>query len=151
MKLLVLSLLPVLMFGAGQTKAPRKAAKSTPPAKQAVVKPEIPAGATQTGPNSWRYTNEKGESWMYRKTPFGITRTAEAPKSGTVAKADVELPPGLKAAQVGESVQFERPGPFGVTRWSRKVGEMNEIERKIWERDCPQPGTAADTKSTGKE
>lgn len=152
MKLLVLLLLPVVLLCAGQNKTPRKDAKPAPAAKQVVVKPEIPAGATQAGPNSWRYTDEKGETWIYRKTPFGMTRIAEpAPKTDAAGKADAELPPGLKAVQVGDEIQFERPGPFGVTRWSRKMDQLTEIERKIWERDRPKQGGAADTKDTAKE
>ncbi len=146
MKLLVLSLLPVLMLCAGQNKAPRKEAKPATVAKKAAAKPEIPAGATQTGPNSWRFTDDKGETWTYRKTPFGMTRIAETP-----SKPEAELPPGLKAVQVGDEIQFERPGPFGPTRWSRKLDQLTDVERKVWERERPKSGGATDAKDAVKE
>jgi hypothetical protein len=145
MRLFVLLLLPVLMLCAGQNKPSRKEAKPAAATKKVAAKPEIPAGAVQTGPNSWRYKDEKGEIWIYRRTPFGMTRIAEAPT------AEPELPPGLKAVQVGDEIRFERSGPFGPTRWSRKLDELTDIERKVWERDRPKSDAPPDAKDTAKE
>ncbi|MGE5567703.1 MAG: hypothetical protein ACM3S5_01580 [Rhodospirillales bacterium] len=146
MRLLVLLLLPALAICAGQNKSPQKKTGTAPAAKQTATRLAVPAGAEQIGPNSWRHTDEKGQTWIYRKTPFGITRMVEAPP-----KPETELPAGLKAVQVGDEIRFERPGPFGPTRWSRKPDELTEIERKVWERDRPKSETPPDRKDTAKE
>ncbi len=153
MKLFVLSLLPALMLFAGQNKAPRKEAKPAAAVKKVVVKPEVPAGAAQTGPNAWRHTDEKGQTWIYRKTPFGMTRIAEGPSKAEAPAAapEADLPPGLKAVQVGDEIQFERPGPFGPTRWSRKPDQLTEVERRVWERDRPKSGGAEAPRGTVRE
>jgi hypothetical protein len=145
--------MPVLMLCAGQSNAPRKEARPAAAAKNAAkkktpAKPAIPAGAVQTGPNSWRYTDQKGETWIYRKTPFGVSRIAVVPPAPT---PEIEIPAGFKAVQVGDEIQFERPAPFGVARWSRKPDQLNEIERKVWERDRPQSDVPPDAKDPNKE
>ena len=45
-----------------------------------------------------------------------------------------------KAIEEGDSVRFERTSPFGVTRWQRKKGELNEMERAVWERELEKRG-----------
>jgi hypothetical protein len=109
--------------------------------------PGVPARATPLGPNSWRFTDPEGKTWVYYRTPFGISRSAEQKPA-----AAGELPAGWKAVQAGDEIQFERPTPFGVTRWSRKKDQLTDVERRLWERDCPKDETkSAGEKAAAKE
>ncbi len=145
--LLAILLLPLVLPCAGQDKAAKKRTKPVVAAKKVPAKPQVPPGAVQTGPDTWRYTDEKGENWIYRRTPFGMTRIAAPPESSE-AKTEAGLPQGMKAVQVGDEIQFERSGPFGITRWSRKPDQLTDIERKVWERDRPKQDGAEEAKDT---
>jgi hypothetical protein len=90
----------------------------------------IPAGAVLVAPGSYRYTDPAGTAWIYRQTPFGVARLEE--------KLAAEAPsPGqdyIRATEDGDTIRFERPGPFGPYRWQRKKSELSESERAIWDR-----------------
>jgi hypothetical protein len=154
MKLLtVLILGAALAFGAGQSGSKKKT--GTVPAKQPAAQPaaqkapaqkaptpkaptparqiqavEIPAGAVEYEPGAFRHTDAQGKKWIYRKTPFGVARMEDRPS---------EPPPDTsaaftKATEAGDTVRFERPGPFGTYRWERKKTELTASEKAIWER-----------------
>jgi len=69
----------------------------------------IPAGAKEIEPYTYSYVDANGDAWMYRQTPFGLTkwRPADVP------------PPRFKdqnpvtATDLGDSVRIERNTPFG--------------------------------------
>jgi hypothetical protein len=94
----------------------------------------IPAGAVKAA-DGYRYTDPQGRQWVYRPTPFGIARIpaadASASKAARAAAAAGDL---LRATDHGDTVSFERPGPFGVYRWERKKSEMDATERAAFER-----------------
>lgn len=147
-RLVLLALvIPLLSLAAGQEKAGGTPPRPAPaPATTASV-PGVPARATPLGPNSWRFTDPEGKTWVYYRTPFGISRSAEQKPA-----AAGELPAGWKAVQAGDEIQFERPTPFGVTRWSRKKDQLTDVERRLWERDCPKDETkSAGEKAAAKE
>lgn len=92
--------------------------------RPAVVKPvEIPAGAVETGPGSYRYTDAGGTAWLLRRTPFGVAAVEE--------KAS-EL---VKATEAGDSIRFERRTPFASYTWTKKKSELSVSERAVWERE----------------
>lgn len=109
------------------------------PARKAAPKPDspagIPAGAVAAGPGSYRFTDKTGTIWIYRQTPFGVSRVEEKP----AAPAAVQVPDGVRASEDGDSIRFERPGPFGTYRWQRKKSELNEFERSVWDRQSSGP------------
>jgi hypothetical protein len=37
----------------------------------------IPEGATKVSDNTWRKVDDKGQAWIYRKTPFGVMKAPE--------------------------------------------------------------------------
>jgi hypothetical protein len=89
----------------------------------AAVKPaDIPAGAVQTGPGSYRYTDAGGTAWLLRRTPFGVAAVEE--------KAS-EL---VKATEAGDNIRFERRTPFASYTWTKKKSELSASERAVWER-----------------
>jgi hypothetical protein len=134
----LLLIVPLVIFAADGKKAGDKSAQAAPKTAKA-PEPGVPAGAAPAGPNSWRFQDAQGQSWIYRKTPFGITRIAEEKPH-----AAEELPPGLKAVELSDTtVEFVRPGPFGPTRWTRKKDQLTDLERRVWERDCAKNDQSA--------
>ncbi|MGO9894670.1 MAG: hypothetical protein ACLPX8_10710, partial [Bryobacteraceae bacterium] len=78
--------------------------------------PGIPAGAVLTAPYTWSYADAQGRKWIYRQTPFGIARLEDKPDPQAAANISKQAQ-YLKAVDAGDSVRFERPGPFGTYRW----------------------------------
>ena len=70
MRLLVAGTFLVLTLAAAEKPA-KKVAKPSP---QTLT---IPAGAVQTAPYWYRFTDRSGKVWIYRETPFGVVRFLE--------------------------------------------------------------------------
>src|SRR5215472_1736629 len=116
-----------------KTAAAKKVNPTPPPAAAKTPKLTIPAGAVETAPYTYAYTDPQGRKWIYHKTPFGVSRVEDRAVATTdKQKADQDkarLIEMTRAADDGDSVRFERPTPFGPMKWSRKKTELNEIER----------------------
>ncbi len=67
----------ILVSGALAAEKPKTGAKSGQDA-QAIT---LPAGAKEVEANVWRHTDDKGKVWIYRRTPFGLSRFEEAAAS----------------------------------------------------------------------
>jgi hypothetical protein len=117
---------------ASKQEADKPAASAT--AKSAPKPVQIPAGAVETQPGTFNYTDPEGKKWIFRKTPFGVARMED--KSDKAPAAKIPAPPAdnVKAVENGDSVHFERPGPFGMYKWDRKKSELSEAERGWLER-----------------
>jgi hypothetical protein len=94
----------------------------------------LPAKAVQQDANTYTYTDGQGKKWVYRRTPFGLSRfedreTTAADKENL--KKDSAL---IQAFDDGEFVRFERPSPFGVYRWKQKKTELSQVEQAAWDR-----------------
>lgn len=87
----------------------------------------IPAGATEVEPNLYRATDADGKTWMYKRTPFGISKWEDKPSAQPV----VESSPPVHVTEMGDSVQFEKSTPFGKSKWMRKKSELTDQE-KAW-------------------
>jgi len=115
-----------------------KAAKHAPSKAAERKAPEItlPSEAVEIEPYTYRYTDNQGKKWIYRKTPFGMVRSEDRPVSAQdVQKAQdqtARLVESTTAVEDGDSVRFERVLPFGKTQWTRKKSELNEMERAVW-------------------
>jgi hypothetical protein len=132
----IIGILPLLLVAGEQKK------KST--AKPVVVRQiVVPPGAKQMDANTWRYTDAKGKTWMYSRSPFGMTRYEETAGTSAGAQTAVDTPEGMKAFPEGDKVRFETSGPFGVTRWVKGKDEMSDVERRVWERDAPEAAKPA--------
>jgi hypothetical protein len=113
----------------------RRKIETPPPTKVKAV--TIPKDAVQVDSNTYRYTDPVGKKWIYNRTPFGISRVEDksvedAKKAQEDMAHQVE---STKAVEDGDSIRFERASPFGITRWQRKKGELNEMERAVWDRE----------------
>jgi hypothetical protein len=123
---------------AGDQKAGGAPSNSAAPAAEdSAVPAGLPAAATKIGSYRWRYTDAQGKVWIYRDTPFGLTKVLDQKPPEEVA------PPSWKAVRVGDEIQFERPTPFGGMRWTKKEDQLDSLERKVWERDRPKNQPAA--------
>jgi hypothetical protein len=145
MKLLIVFSISAMLLAAaeGQSKKNKAAPAKTP--ARAIQPVEIPKGAVETVPGTYRFTDAQGKKWLYRKTPFGVARWEDIPAAQQPAQPAQQAEPysDVRAFEDGESIHFERPGPFGAYKWTAKKSELNEMERKVWDREK--------TKSTGKK
>lgn len=103
-----------------------KPAKPAPP--QALT---IPKDAVKNENGTYSYTDKQGKKWLYRDTPFGVIRTP-GPESGADAQPNPKpATPATKVIDKGDTVQFERSSPFGVTKWEKKKSDLTDEERKM--------------------
>ncbi len=91
------------------------------------VKTDPPAGAVKVSDTFYRYTDARGKKWAYRKTPFGWSKAEEAAEAAAPAPKSGESE--LRVVADGEVVKFEKPSPFGVSRWERKTDELKSDEK----------------------
>jgi hypothetical protein len=122
---------------------------------------KIPEDAKEIRPGLWRAVDKSGQAWLYWNAPFGVVRSPEKPgdeikptmpaaeERKTEEGKSQDRKPGpvtidnITVVDEGESLSFERRLPFGLHRWSRKKTELNEEERRIWERLQQMSGGAA--------
>lgn len=100
----------------------------TPAQKAAAALPKLPEGATEVGPNLFRYTDPQGKTWMYRNTPFGYSKWEEKP-GDRQPSTERAAPAPATVTDLGDSIQFERATPFGPQKWTRKKSELTEEEK----------------------
>ena len=112
--------------------APKTAPKTAPKAVADPVKVTIPADAVQGADGVYHYTDPQGKKWIYAKTPFGISH-AEDPGDRAAGKSSASRAAGIQATEDGDTVRFERPGPFGVYKWEKKKSELDETEKAALE------------------
>jgi hypothetical protein len=106
-----------------------KAAAKTPPKQVDASKPmPIPSDAVLGEDGDYHYTDSQGKKWIYRKTPFGVTRLEDSPERAA-AKAAAANGAGIKATEDGDIVRFERLGPFGMWKWEKKKSELDDTEK----------------------
>ena len=133
MRLIFAMFTTALLLAASDPQAAKK--KDQPPAPAKEIKPvEIPKGAVETDPGTFRFTDADGKKWIYRKTPFGVARLEDKPTDSDAVKPAADPSAGVKAVEDGDVVHFERSGPFGVYKWQKKKSELDEIERAALER-----------------
>jgi hypothetical protein len=109
---------------------------------------EIPASAVEFEPGSYHYTDAKGKKWILRPTPFGISRVED---TGTAPAAvqDHSLD-NTKITEDGDSVKFERPGPFGVYKWEKKKADLDAGEKAAWDREKAKAKAKTDSTKASK-
>jgi hypothetical protein len=108
--------------------APKAAAKTAPKVGDASKPMAIPSDAVLGEDGDYHYTDPQGKKWIYRRTPFGVTRMEDSPERAA-AKAAAANGAGIKATEDGDIVRFERLGPFGVWKWEKKKSELDDTEK----------------------
>jgi hypothetical protein len=104
----------------------------------------LPAGAKQVDVGTYTFTDAQGKKWIYRKTPFGLARLEDKPIEPSAAPA--ASGDKIVATEDGDTIRFERPGPFGVYKWQKKKSELADDEKAAWERSKNNDATAAKAK-----
>ncbi len=146
-----------LIFAAPQDSTKSDKAASSSKAAPAPEKPltAIPSDAQQIEPGAYRWTDTKGKKWILFQTPFGIARKEDTGEPLRKKQTEPEKMQGVKMTEDGDSVKFEREGPFGTYRWSKKKAELTDEERAAWQsqqdRKDKAPAAASAAKSTGKQ
>jgi hypothetical protein len=92
----------------------------------------VPKGAVESEPGTFHYTDAQGKKWIYRQTPFGVARLRDVPDNQPAPAPDPSA--GTTATASGDTIRFERPGPFGVYRWEKNKSDLDEMERAAWDR-----------------
>lgn len=136
MKVWMVFPIAVMVLAAESTPAAKKAAKPKPAPAAAVKITKIPEGAVQIDSTSYRYTAPDGKSQLYKKSPFGIMKIDEQATPPAVtdhAAITDHANDGVKATADGDTIHFERPSPFGTFRWQKKISELSEEERALWQ------------------
>ncbi len=150
MKLMVALCFSAALFASPQAaKTADKNAKAEAPEKPLTA---IPSSAVQIEPGAYRYTDAKGKKWILFQTPFGIARKEDTGEPLRKKQQEARTMQGVKIIEDGDSLKFEREGPFGTYRWSKKKSELSDVERAAWERQKEQPekGKTADTSGAAK-
>ena len=114
----------------------KKAEARTGTAKEAAGTPTVPSGAKEVEPGLYRYTDAQGKTWMYRKTPFGLSKWEDKPV--TTAPVVVQPAVPVSTTDLGDSVQFERQTPFGTQKWTKKKTDLTEDEKAYLKKQDPK-------------
>jgi hypothetical protein len=142
-KILVLLLVGLAACAAADKKSDKRPPAPTPTAKAVVI--AIPADAVEVAPYTFRSTDAQGNVWIYRQTPFGVSRTEDKPISADEAKkaqdSKDQLIQATSAVEDGDSIRFVRKSPFGRTEWQKKKTDLNEIEQAVWNRELAKHDT----------
>ena len=112
----------VFLFAAAFLAASDAPANKVDPPPTPVKLLQVPAGAAEIRPGTFRFVDSDGKAWLYRKTPFGVVRKADSQPAATTT-----------ASEDGDTIRFERHTPFGIDKWQKKKSELNATERAIWE------------------
>jgi hypothetical protein len=156
MKLLIALCFSAAMFAAPQDAKPAdKSAKAAAPEKPFT---EIPASAVQIEPGAFRYTDAKGKKWILFETPFGIAKKEDTGEPLRKKLQETRAMQGVKITEDGDNLKFEREGPFGMYKWSKKKTELTDQEKAAWEaqkesgdKAKTSDGTAASKSATAKQ
>lgn len=120
-------LVAVTLVAASGLAAEKKAPKQKGPAPAAKL--TVPADATRIDATTYTHTDASGKKWIYRQTPFGWARREEGSEQPASAPANqVET----RVIEDGDSLRFERPGPFGIYKWTKKKSDLTEDEQSLW-------------------
>src|SRR5262249_47285263 len=117
MKLIIILLTAGLAFtAAGQDSTDTKKSE-TRKATKTPDSPTIPPDETPLPDGSYRYVDKDGKKWIYRATPFGVSKAEERPVAQMTPR--IEDDPA-KSEDLGDSVRFTRPTPFGAKVWTKQ-------------------------------
>ena len=99
--------------------------ETAPPLRTSADSSSIPAAAIQIAPNLYRYADPVGKTWLYSRTPFGLSRREEQPAAQPV----VSNAPPVTVSDLGDTVRFEVRTPFGISRWMSKKADLTDGEQ----------------------
>ena len=142
LKICLAMILGIFVALAEEQPAPKKVKEKKSPAPPAEL--TLPAGAKQVDAATYTFTDAQGKKWIYRKTPFGLARLEDKPVEANAPP--VAAGPEITAKEDGDTIRFERPGPFGTYRWQKKKSELTEDEKVAWQRAQEKDSATAKAK-----
>jgi hypothetical protein len=105
----------------------------------------IPANAERIDASHFRAKDDKGVTWNYTKTPFGVVKyRADGQKAADSSDSDV---PDWKVQDLGDSVRFEKPTPFGPSVWTTKKSDLSDQEKLALANATVRPAASGSSKS----
>ena len=145
MKLFFVVFVSALALSAADPQAKKDTAKesasATAKAADAAKLSAIPADAVKDADGDYHYTDAQGKKWIFRKTPFGVSRMEDTGEREAAKAAPNGA--GIKATEDGDKVRFERQGPFGVWKWEKKKSELDESEKAALQNSQANSKTAS--------
>lgn len=112
-----------------EKQAPRKTSQKKTAAKPAATgELTVPKDAVKLNDLEWRWVAKDGKKWIYRRTPFGLSRFEEEAPAAKVSQAPSPAP-SMTARDLGDEVEFSRRTPFGQSAWRKKKTELDSDER----------------------
>jgi hypothetical protein len=127
-----------LCGGILMTPALRAADSKPAAARKPAASVELPKQAVLVSPGTYTYTDAQGKKWIYRQTPFGLAKFEDREPPASDQENEQKRIAQTRAYEEGDSVRFERPGPFGLYKWKVKKTELNSMEKAVWERTRDQ-------------
>jgi len=112
---------------------------------------EIPKSAVEFEPGSYHYTDAKGKKWILRPTPFGIAKIEDTGVPLRKKGDQDHSMDNVKITEDGDSVKFERPGPFGIYKWEKKKADLDDGEKAAWEREKAKAAANEKAKPAAKQ
>ena len=106
----------------------------------------MPANAVKIDEQTYKVKEKDGKTWVYRKTPFGLSRVAEEQfrKAEDAALIKPSTEANVRVTDLGDEYRFERAHPFGVQAWKKKKSELTSDEKSYIEKTpAGKSGTAA--------
>ena len=122
MKTILFLTLATAAFAADSPKVKQPAAKSAPAKSVA-----LPADAVKIDDATYRWTDPQGKSWIFHRSPFGWAKLDQVSAAAPAANAKASE---ITAIDDGDTVRFERKGPFGAYKWTRKKSELTPDEKR---------------------
>jgi hypothetical protein len=131
MRFVMLAMMASALLVAGEDKA--QANKAAASKTAATDRPAgVPADAQEIQLYLYRYTDSHGKKWLYRQTPFGLSKWEDKPVDAAAASARAsENSVPVKVLDQGDSYRFEKDTPFGPTHWERRKSELTESEAAL--------------------
>ena len=116
---------------AGEDKAQSDKAASAKTAATDDRPAGVPADAQEIQPYLYKYTDAQGKKWLYRQTPFGLSKWEDKPADAAAAARAAENSVPVKVVDLGDSYRFEKETPFGPTYWVRRKAELTDNESAL--------------------
>jgi hypothetical protein len=132
MKLIVLLLGVTLAIHAQAAKSSK--AQKRPAAKAAPAEFDangIPRTAKKISEVEYAFTDKTGKQWIYRRGPVGWSKL---PAELNTAPVTAAAPTSFTVIERGDDIEFQRRGPTGVSKWTKKRADLDADERAALER-----------------
>ena len=112
----------------------------------------IPADAVKIDGQTYKVKEKDGKTWVYRKTPFGVSRIEEEQfnKQNEAVPLKPAKEASVRVSDLGAEYRFERASAFGTQAWKKKKTDLTEDEKSYVEKskvDAAAQGSTPEKKN----